>query len=156
MATPGARTDFVYIENDLKKINKDHPITALSFDPHEATYLINNVMQWLGADRCIEITQGPSLMSEPMKELEAQIYDRTLQHDGDPVMTWMMGNVVKKKGRTSGPVKYYYPTKASDKDKIDGPVCDIMNVRCAMLKLGKAVSAYDGLTVRQIMQRMAL
>ena len=154
--TPGARTDFVYIENDLKKINKDHPITALSFDPHEATYLINNVMQWLGADRCIEITQGPSLMSEPMKELEAQIYDRTLQHDGDPVMTWMMGNVVKKKGRTSGPVKYYYPTKASDKDKIDGPVCDIMNVRCAMLKQGAPVSAYDGLTVEQIMQRMAL
>ena len=152
--TPGARTDFIYIENDLKKINKDHPITMLSYDPREAAYLINNVMQWLGEDRCLEINQGPALMSEPMKELEAQIYDRTLQHDGDPVMTWMMGNVIKKQGRSGGPVKFYYPTKASDKDKIDGPVCDIMNVGRAMLREAPQKSAYDGLTKEQMIARM--
>lgn len=141
--TPGARTDFLYIENDLKSINSDHPIIELSFDPHEAAYLVNNVMEWLGEDRCIEINQGPAMMSEPMKELEARIYDKSLRHNNDPVMTWMMGNVVKKKGRMIGPVKYYYPTKASDKDKIDGPVCDIMNVGRAMIKSGQQKSAYE-------------
>jgi phage terminase large subunit-like protein len=141
--TPGARTDFFYIENDLKKINKDHPIILFSFDPREAAYLVNNVMQWLGEERCVEIDQGPLLMSEPMKELEAQIYDKTLQHDGDPVMTWMMGNVIKKQGRSGGPIKSYYPTKASDKDKIDGPVCDIMNVGRAMLRQGPVGNIYD-------------
>lgn len=152
--TPGARTDFFYIENDLKKINKVHPITVLSFDQREATYLINNVMQWLGPDRCLEINQSPALMSEPMKELEAQIYDKTLQHNDDPVMNWMMGNVIKKQGRGGGPIKTYYPTKASDKDKIDGPVCDIMNVARAMLKQGPVVSVYSGLTKEQMIARM--
>ena len=69
--TPGARTDFLYIENDLKLIHADNPIIELAFDPREATYLINNVSTWIGShiidgqdvSRCIEITQGPTHMS---------------------------------------------------------------------------------------------
>lgn len=140
--TPGGRTDFAYIENDLRAINADCPILELAYDPHEATYLINNVMDWIGPDRCIEISQGPALMSEPMKEVEARIYDKTLWHNGDPVMTWMMGNVVKKKGKSSGPVKYYYPTKEKEEYKIDGPVALIMAVSRAMQKIGM-MSAYE-------------
>jgi len=41
-------------------------------------------------------------MSEPMKEMEAQTYGGTLKHSGDPILTWMMGNVVRKHGRGTG------------------------------------------------------
>jgi len=151
--TPGAMTDFMYIEEDLKEINKKHPIEELAFDPRESGYLIQNVMQWLGVDQCVEITQGPALMSEPMKETEGLIYDNKLWHSGDPVLTWMMGNVIQKKGRNSGPVKYYYPTKEKTESKIDGAVSLIMAVGRAMLN--KDGSAYEGLTKEEIMAEMA-
>jgi len=146
--TSGARTDFKYIEDDLKAIHADHPIMELGYDPREATYLINNVAEWLGVERCVEINQGPALMSEPMKELEARVADQKLWHNGDPVMTWMMGNVVKKQGRQSGPVKYYYPTKEKAEFKIDGPVSMIMAISRAMLKVD-TTSVYEsrGFTV---------
>ena len=132
--TPGARTDFLYIEEDLKAIHAVHPIQELAYDPREASYLINNVMGWLGVEQCIEINQGPALMSEPMKELEARIYDQKLWHNGDPVLAWMMGNVIKKQGRNSGPIKSYYPTKQKNEFKIDGAVAMIMAISRAMLK----------------------
>jgi phage terminase large subunit-like protein len=82
-------------------------------------------------------------MSEPMKEVEARIYSRSLLHSNDPVFTWMMGNVVLKQGRNSGPVKYYYPTKEKNEFKIDGPVSLIMATSRAMLRSNDGVSAYD-------------
>lgn len=130
--TEGARTDFRYIEDDLKEINSVCPIIELCFDPREASYLIQNVQEWASFE-CIEIPQGPAQMSEPMKELEAVIYSGQFWFDGDPVLTWMMGNVVKKQGKSSGPVKYYYPTKERAQNKIDGPVAVIMAMSRAMV-----------------------
>ena len=151
--TPGARTDFKYIEDDLKAINDDHPIVELAYDPRESTYLVNNVMEWLGPEKCIEITQGPALMSEPMKEVEALIYDCKLWHSGDPVLTWMMGNIVKRQGRNTGPVKYYYPTKERNENKIDGGVCLIMATGRALAHHEE--SAYEGMTKDEILKSMA-
>lgn len=159
--TPGARTDFFYIENDLKVINKENPIIELAFDPREATYLINNVSDWLGnhsvdgeeVSRCVEITQGPQLMSEAMKEVEARVYSQTLWHCNDPVFNWMMANVVKKQGRNSGPIKSYYPTKEKTEFKIDAPVSLIMAVSRAMKKKEMG-SVYDNLSLEDMRKKL--
>lgn len=141
--TPGAMTDYKYIEDDICEIDKISPIAELAFDPHEATYLVNNIMTWMGEDRCIEINQGPALISEPMKQLEGLVYDKKIHHNGDPVLSWMISNVVKKEGRSGGPVKFYYPTKTHEDNKIDGAMALIMAVGRAMLQNGPAVSAYE-------------
>lgn len=154
IATPGGMTDLRYIEDDIGEINSVHPITELAYDPREASYLINSIREWASFE-CIEITQGPALMSEPMKELEGWIYSQKLWHSGDPVMTWMMGNVIKKQGKGSGPVKYYYPTKERNEAKIDGPVALIMAVSRAMLHQDER-SIYDDLTEDEMRERMAL
>lgn len=154
--TEGARTDFAYIEEDLIRINEEYPIIELPFDPREAGYLVNNVMKWLPPDSCIEVTQGPAHMSQPMKELEAIIYSNRIFFDGDPVLTWMISNVVKKQGKGTGPTKYYYPTKEKDSSKIDGAVALIMAVGRAMLKEPPVKSIYEGLTYEQMKERMAL
>jgi phage terminase large subunit-like protein len=70
-------------------------------------------------------------------------------------MTWMMGNVIKKQGKGSGPVKYYYPTKEKNEAKIDGPVALIMAVSRAMLHQDER-SIYDDLTEDEMRERMAL
>lgn len=159
--TPGARTDFMYIENDLEIINNDYPIIELAFDPREASYLIANVSEWLGShtvdgeevSRCVEITQGPMLMSEAMKEVEARIYSQTIWHPDDPVMTWMMSNVVKKQGRNSGPVKYYYPTKEKNEFKIDSSICIVMATSRAM-KSVETGSVFDNLSQEDIRKKL--
>lgn len=149
--TSGAMTDFKFIQDDIigdeennapGGMNKDFQILELAYDPREATYLINNIKEQVSFN-CIEVTQGPQMMSEPMKELEGWVYDGKLRHDDNPIMNWMMGNVIKKQGRNSGPVKYYYPTKQKDSDKIDGPVSLIMAVGQAMLKGVPETSVYE-------------
>jgi len=124
-ATEGARTDFRQIENDIKQITEINPIVELAFDPREAGYLIADIQEWASFE-CVEIVQGPAHMSEPMKELEAVIHDNKIRHNGDPVMAWMISNVIKKQGKMGGAVKYYYPTKEKDEQKIDGVIALIM------------------------------
>ena len=153
--TPGERTDQKFIEDDLKSINENHPIIQLAFDPREAGYIIANVMEWTKEDTCVEINQGPALMSEPMKELEARIAAKQIWHNGDPVLAWMVSNVVLKESR-GGPVKYYYPTKSNAENKIDGAVALIMAIGRAMLKGGPVKSAYSGLTAEEIRNRMLI
>lgn len=131
--TDGARTDLKRIEDDIRDASKEFSVQSLAFDQKEANYLISNIQEWASFE-CIDVPQSPAQMSEPMKEMEAKIYAGEIQHCGDPILTWMMGNVVKKQGRSGGPIKSYYPTKQSDKNKIDGVVAGIMALRCAMLK----------------------
>lgn len=152
--TPGARTDQKFIEDDIKAINDKHPIIQLAFDPREAGYIVANLMDWMKEDVCIEINQGPALISEPMKEMEARIAANQLWHNGDPVLSWMMSNVVLKESR-GGPIKYYYPTKTNVENKIDGAVALIMAIGRAMLHVDTK-SVYEGLSASEIVDRMAM
>ena len=124
VVTEGARTDFQLIEDDIKTASERFIVKELVFDPKEASYLIQNIEKWASFD-CIEFEQGPANISQPMKELEAMIKAFEFWHDGDPVYTWCMGNVVKKQSRSGGSVKHYFPTKTNPKLKIDSAVATI-------------------------------
>ncbi|HUT42814.1 MAG TPA: terminase TerL endonuclease subunit, partial [Desulfobacterales bacterium] len=128
----GAIADYQMVEQDLLSDNDKYPIQLLGYDPSEATYLIQNIAGWLGEDRCVEINQGPNQMSEPMKELEADIYSGKFVYNGDPVLTWMFSNTIIKQAKGGGPVKKYYPTKDRPDAKIDGVVALIMARKMTM------------------------
>lgn len=128
--TPGVRTDFSTIEYDLKEAAGVLDIKLLGYDPREATYLTTSIAEWAGFD-LVEIPQGPSQMSEPMKELEALIAAKELRHQGDACFTWQIGNTIKKQAKGGGPVKSYYPTKEAETNKIDAAVASIMAVKMA-------------------------
>lgn len=131
VVTEGARTDFGHIEEDAKAWAALLAVQELAFDPREASYLIQKIQSW-ASFTCVEIPQAAVHMSEPMKELEGLIYDEKMQHDDNPVMNWMMGNVVLKQTKL-GPVKYFYPTKETQAAKIDGPVALIMAIKRALV-----------------------
>ena len=61
-------------------------------------------------------------MSEPMKTLEALVLQGKLTHDGNPMMTWMISNVVCHRDAKDN----IYPRKEREENKIDGPVAAIM------------------------------
>ena len=139
--TEGERTDFQRIETDIENLSKEFIIKELAFDPKEAAYLIQNIEQWSSFE-CVEFTQGPALISQPMKELEAMVYANEFWHNGDPVYTWCIGNIVKKQSRSGGAVKHYFPTKENDALKIDSGVATIMALGRLMTET-EDVSIYE-------------
>lgn len=132
IATDGARTDFRAIMDHLQELSSVVSIQSLGFDPREASNFVQDVHKWASFE-CVEITQSPQQMSEPMKEVEALAADVKLIHPDDPVFNWQMGNVVVKTARGGGPVKYQFPTKDRAANKIDGPVALIMAMKMASM-----------------------
>lgn len=129
--TPGSMTDYEFIEEDILKLAALLNITGLGFDEWQANYLITRLQNTSLKDKVIAFNQTVRNMSEPMKEVEARVTNRTLWHDGNSVMTWMMGNVAAKMDAKEN----IYPRKDNEKDplcKIDGPVGLIMAMGLAL------------------------
>jgi phage terminase large subunit-like protein len=63
----------------------------------------------------VAVKQGARVQSEPMKGLEAAVLDGRLVHDGSPVMTLCMGNLIAE----SCPNDSIRPTREDETRKID-------------------------------------
>lgn len=120
--TDGEVTDFDEIENDLRADVSTLQVEEIPFDPWHATQLASHLMAE-GAPM-VEYRQTVQNMSEPMKTLEALVLQRKITHDGNPMMTWMMSNVVCHRDAKDN----IYPRKERDENKIDGPVAVIMGI----------------------------
>jgi phage terminase large subunit-like protein len=121
--TPGNMTDYAFIEEDIQELAKVVDLQDIAFDDWQANYLITRLTDT--SLPVVNYNQTVRNMSEPMKELEARVIERHLWHDGNPVMTWMMGNVTAKVDAKDN----IYPRKENDSSphcKIDGPVAAIM------------------------------
>jgi len=59
-----------------------------------------------------------------MKHFEALVLSRRFHHNGDPVLTWMVSNVVAHLDAKDN----IYPRKDSEEKKIDGAVAVIMGL----------------------------
>ncbi|MBO4334431.1 MAG: terminase large subunit [Desulfovibrio sp.] len=126
--TPGARTDYRYLMDDLLEFAQDYDIQELAYDPREAEMLMQEIREKVTFP-CIEISQIPANISEPMKEFEAIYLSGQLHHNGDPMLTWQASNVVLRSTKT----KSYYPGKEKSENKIDGIVAAIMALSRAKL-----------------------
>ena len=70
----------------------------------------------------VPFRQGYQSMSPAIKELERRVYLGTYRHGGNPVMRWMIDNVVATKD-PAGNLKF---DKAKSGDRIDGAVAAVM------------------------------
>ncbi|HWX01448.1 terminase large subunit [Collimonas sp.] len=123
----GAEIDFSIVR-DLVLADMDvFAPQEVVFDPWRAAQLAQELMKE-GAV-AVEFRQTVQNMSLPMKELESAVKAGRLHHDGNPVLTWMMSNVVAKLDAKDN----IYPRKEKQENKIDGVVAAIMAVGRAML-----------------------
>lgn len=122
IVTEGDVTDFDEIENDLRADVCTFEVEEVPFDPWQATQLASHLLAE-GAPM-VEYRQTVQNMSEPMKTLEALVLERKLTHDGNPMMTWMISNVVCHRDAKDN----IYPRKEREENKIDGPVALIMGI----------------------------
>lgn len=122
--TDGAEIDYREILHDAIESNKDNSVTVSAIDPHGATNLSHHL-----ADEGLNpvtIIQNFTNLSDPMKELEAAIQSGRFHHDGNPILTWCISNVVGKNAPGNDDV--VRPIKERNENKIDGAVALIMAI----------------------------
>ena len=120
--TPGNETDFGAIEDDLLDLCRRFQVQSAAFDPWCATQLAQR-MQAEGVP-IVEFRATTQNFSEPTKELDAAMRAGRIQHDGNPVLEWCIGNVV---GRYDARANVY-PRKARPEQKIDAAIALIMAI----------------------------
>ncbi|MFX1761471.1 terminase large subunit [Paraburkholderia sp. A1RI-2L] len=125
--TPGNVIDFGWIEADLIEMSSRFQVQGVAFDPFQATQLSTRML----AEGLPMIEVRPTVLnfSEPMKALEALVLQRRLIHDGDPVLGWMVSNVVAHLDAKDN----IYPRKERPENKIDGIVALIMALSRALV-----------------------
>lgn len=118
--TEGAVTDFNQIEADILEDCSRFRVKSVAYDPWQATQLATRLSD--NDVPMVEYRNTVQNMSDPMKWLEALVQDKRLIHEGDPALTWMMGNVVVKRDFKDN----VFPRKEVYENKIDGAVALIM------------------------------
>lgn len=118
--TEGEIIDFNEIKNDILELCSQFEVRELAYDPFQATMLITELM----AEGVPVVEMRPTVLnfSEPMKALDGIIRANKIKHNGDPVQTWMIGNVTAKEDAKEN----VYPRKERPENKIDGVVALIM------------------------------
>ena len=127
-ATDGAEIDYREVLAQATEAHLLAPATESAIDPHGAANL-SHQLDDAGLSP-ITIQQGYKNLSDPMKELEAAILTGRFHHDGHPILTWCVGNVVAK--YMPGNDDVMRPIKQGDHNKIDGAVALIMAIGRAM------------------------
>ena len=121
-------------ERNAQAVAERFQVRALAYDPYQAS---NIVIQQLGDYDGLPIVkhgQGYLDMSVPSKEFSNRIKQRTLCHDGNPVMRWMFQHCVVD----TDPAENIKPNKRKSRHKIDGVVASVMAVGLAALNASKS------------------
>ena len=125
--TEGNVIDFDVIEDDTVAQAKVTPPNKVGHDPWQATQFATHLFNEYQIPM-EEVRQGARTLSEPMKELQALALSGRLHHNGDPVLAWMVSNVVSKSDANDN----IRPDKERVENKIDGAVAAIMALALAL------------------------
>lgn len=113
-------TDLNVVEEELREDLSRFNVEAVVYDPWQATQMATTLAD--DDAPMVECRMTVQNMSDPMKSVEALVLDRRLLHDGNPILTWMMGNVVAKLDAKDN----IFPRKERYEQKIDGVIALIM------------------------------
>lgn len=136
--TPGETTHQDFIEEAILTIASMLSFSELAYDRYRLDMIVQHLM-----DEGVEMVpfgQGYVSMSPAVDNLERMVLEQDLNHGGNPVMSWMLSNVVIRKD-PAGNRKF---EKDKSQDKIDGVVAMAMALsRGTISEGGDEGSVYD-------------
>lgn len=118
--TEGPVTDYGQIKDTIIEDCKRFNVVEVAYDPFQATQIAGELSQ--ENVPMLEYRQTVQNMSEPMKSFQALVLAGRIHFNGDPVLTWMVSNVVCHTDAKEN----IYPRKETPDRKIDGVVAAIM------------------------------
>lgn len=124
---PGNTTSYDAVEDDLLELAGLLSIQEVEYDPFTAKEILDH-MQAEGLTM-VEMRMTVQNLSAATKKLDALIAEGKIHHNGDPILAWMLSNVVGHYDRKDN----VYPTKGPDKKPIDGAIALIMAIARAMV-----------------------
>lgn len=128
--TEGNITDYDAIEETIVELAERYDIVEIGYDRWNATSLVTHLVEDGAA--MVPFGQGYASLSEPSKQLEGRVVGAKLRHNGNPVVAWMVGNVVVRQD-SAGNIK---PDREQSAEKIDGIVALLMALGRATLDEG--------------------
>lgn len=151
--TPGSAIDheaiFEAIEADCSKF----VVRQLGYDRYSAAWIIQQIQKKIPEVELFPISQQITSMSEPTKALYTTLSQGRIEHLGNPVLTWQVGNAVPETN-SNGDIKLSKPRSA---DKIDGVVSLVMGFNQAQLgemEVKKKVSVYSSANFSEMMKKL--
>ena len=116
----------------LEEIKQNYDIYtfAIGYDPwHVIGQDEEQLVQYVGKDRCIAVRQGPKTLSQPMKQFRAQLAGGLVVNNHNPIDEWCRMNVAIKSDVNANiqPVKMH----GKAKNRIDGFMAEL----CAYIAL---------------------
>lgn len=115
----GAKVDYSDVTQWFIKMQQDLKINSLwvGYDPWGSQYWVEE-MKNNGFDM-IEVRQGAKTMSNPMKQLEADLIDKKINYNNNPILKWCLLNTSVKRDENDNirPIK-----GQKQRARIDGAV----------------------------------
>ncbi len=136
---PGEVIDQDIIKNDALELIREFSLAGFAYDPWQASKFANELSN--EGIEMFEYRQNVANLSEPTKELGALIKTGGVRHDGNPVLTWMISNVITQEDNKGN----IFPKKAKSENKIDGALGAIMIVGLRMNSDGPSVYETRGI-----------
>lgn len=125
--------DFDGVKEDIRKLCEDYQVEEINLDP---TRMWGMLAQFESEGLpVVKYPQTTVMMSEPMKELDSLIMSGRIIHNGDPITSWAIGNVVSRANAKDN----HFPRKENEANKID-PVVS------TLFALGRAMTRDDSAT----------
>lgn len=123
----GPVTDFAEIRDSILEDCGRYSVQSVAYDPFQAVQLSKELSD--DGVPMVLCKQTVANLSDPMKQFQALVLDHRLHFNGDPVLTWMVSNVVCHVDVKEN----IYPRKDAPDNKIDGVVAGIMALSRALL-----------------------
>jgi len=135
--TDGDITDFDVLADDLRSYCKQFDVQEIAFDPALSMYFAGKLIE--EGLPLVEIAQRALFFTPPLIQVENLVLEKKLKFDGNPVMTWMVSNLVVKVSKFN---ELRSPTKERPENKIDGPMAMLM-------ALGRAMAITESTDIQQ-------
>jgi phage terminase large subunit-like protein len=119
--TDGDLTDFDVVAEDLRSLCSTFDVQEIAFDPALSMYFAGKLIE--EGLPLVEITQRSMFFTPALIQVENLVLEKKLVHDGNPVMSWMVSNLVVKVSKFN---ELMSPTKERPENKIDGPIAMLM------------------------------
>jgi phage terminase large subunit-like protein len=131
-AVPGAVVEIEPVRDSIKRDRELFDLREVGYDPAMLTQFATEMLN--DGYPMVEIAPTFNRFSEPMKKISELVLQRRFHHTGDPVLRWMIGNVlcVEKRG-------LIFPSKQKGQErkrKIDGAIALIIAMGRAIVSGG--------------------
>lgn len=135
--TEGAKVDYSYVTEWFNDLKDKYGIYVLwvGYDPWNSKYWVDDMSA--SGFQMVEVRQGAKTMSNPMKQLEADLIDKKVNYNNNPVLKWCLLNTAVKRDENDN----IRPMKGQrQRARIDGAVSLIIAYCVLYEKLNEYLS----------------